>query len=146
MAANLNQVMLAGTVTRDIELRNVGQSNTAVCDVSIAINDKHKNNAGEWVEDVTYVDVTCWGRTAEVASQYLVKGSNILVEGKIKIESWTDKQSGQKRSKTKVNCERLQMLGGKPAGAGGGGERQQSRPAPQQQPAGMIVDDGDVPF
>jgi single-strand DNA-binding protein len=94
------------------------QSETAVCDVSLAVNDRRKNQAGEWVEETTFVDVTLWGRTAEVAAEYLGKGSPILIEGRLKLDTW--ETDGQKRSKLKVVGERMQMLGSrkdKPADA-----------------------------
>ncbi len=107
--ASFNRVILAGNVTRDIELRQVG-GGTSVCDIGMAVNDR-KKNGDEWIEETTFVDVTLWGRTAEVASQYLQKGSPVLIEGKLKMDSWEDKDSGAKRSKLKVVGERMQLLG-----------------------------------
>lgn len=109
--ASYNRTIIAGNLTRDIELRYTG-SGTPVCGVGVAINDKRKDASGEWVEDTTFVDVTLWGRTAEVAAEYLGKGSAVLIEGRLKLDQW--EQDGQKRSKLKVVGERLQMLGGKP--------------------------------
>jgi single-strand DNA-binding protein len=113
-----------GNITSEIDLRYT-QSETAVCDVSLAVNDKRKNQAGEWVEETTFVDVTLWGRTAEVAAEYLGKGSPILIEGRLKLDTW--ETDGQKRSKLKVVGERMQMLGSnkksaKPANADDNGE------------------------
>jgi len=113
--ASFNRVILAGNITRDIELRQVG-GGTSVCDIGMAVNDR-KKNGDEWIEETTFVDVTLWGRTAEVASQYLQKGSPVLIEGKLKMDSWEDKDSGAKRTKLKVVGERMQLLG-----KGGGGE------------------------
>jgi single-strand DNA-binding protein len=106
--AAFNRVILMGNITTEIELRST-QGGTAVCDVSLAVNDRRKNQAGEWVEDTTFVDVTLWGRTAEVAAEYLGKGSPVLIEGRLKLETW--ESDGQKRSKLKVVGERMQMIG-----------------------------------
>lgn len=128
--ASYNRVVLMGNLTRDIELKYT-PSGMAVTDIGLAVNDRRKNASGEWIEETTFVDVTLWGRTAEVASEYLSKGSSMFIEGRLKLDSWEDKQSGQKRSKLRVVCERMQMLGGKGGGGGGGaaggGARQQSR-------------------
>jgi len=106
--AAFNRVILMGNITTEIDLRST-QGGTAVCDVSLAVNDRRKNQAGEWVEDTTFVDVTLWGRTAEVAAEYLGKGSPILIEGRLKLDTW--ETDGQKRSKLKVVGERMQMIG-----------------------------------
>ena len=124
--ASFNRVILLGNVTRDLELRYI-PSGTAVTDLGMAVNDRRKNSAGEWVEETTFVDVTLWGRTAEVASEYLSKGAPVLIEGRLKLDSW-ETSDGQKRSKLKVVGDRMQLLGSR--GGGGGG----SRPAPQQEP------------
>ena len=79
-----------------------------------------RTQSGEWVDEVTFVDVTLWGRTAEVASEYLGKGSPVLVEGRLKLDTW--EADGQKKSKLRVVCDRMQMLGGRSdSGSGGGG-------------------------
>ena len=109
--ASFNRVTLLGNLTRDVEVRNL-PSGTSVADVGLAVNDRRKDSSGEWVEDTTFVDVTLWGRTAEVAGEYLSKGSPILIEGRLKLETW--ETDGQKRSKLKVTCDRMQMLGSKP--------------------------------
>ncbi len=105
--ASFNRVILIGNLTRAPELRHVG-SGTAVTDVGLAVNDRVKKD-GQWVQEPTFVDVTLWGRTAEVATQYLTKGSPVLIEGRLRYESW--ETDGQKRSKLKVVGERMQMLG-----------------------------------
>lgn len=128
--ASFNRVILLGNVTRDLELRYT-PSGTAVTDLGLAVNDRRKNTAGEWVEEVTFVDVTLWGRTAEVASEYLSKGSPVLIEGRLKLDSW-ETNDGQKRSKLKVVGDRMQLLGSRGGGGGGGGGG--SRPAAQQEP------------
>src|SRR3954454_12985642 len=114
--ASFNRVILLGNLTRDVEVRYL-QSGTAVADVGLAVNDRRKGQNGEWIEETTFVDVTLWGRTAEVAGEYLGKGSPILIEGRLKYDTW--EKDGQKRSKLSVVCERMQMVGGK--GGGGGG-------------------------
>jgi len=108
--ASFNRVVLLGNLTRDVELRMIG-SGTAVCDLGLAVNDRFKNKVGEWVDEPTFVDVTLWGRTAEIASEYLSKGSQVLIEGRLKLETW--EKDGQKRSKLKVIGEKLQLLGQK---------------------------------
>jgi single-strand DNA-binding protein len=115
--ASYNRVILVGNLTRDIELKYT-PGGTAVTDVGMAVNDRRKTASGEWVDETTFVDVTIWGRTAEVASEYLGKGSPILIEGRLKLDTW--ETDGQKRSKLRVVCDRMQMLGGGPAGSGGG--------------------------
>ena len=116
--ASFNRVILIGNLTQDPELRYL-QNQTAVTEVGIAVNDKRKNAQGEWIEETTFVDVTFWARTAEVVCEYLKKGASLLVEGHLKLHKW--ETDGQKRSKLRVVCDRMVMLGGKPGGAGGGG-------------------------
>jgi len=126
--ASYNRVILVGNLTRDPDVRYL-QSGMAVCDIGLAVNDRRKNASGEWVEETTFVDVTLWGRTAEVASEYLSKGSPALIEGRLKLDTW-EANDGQKRSKLKVVCERMQMLGGR--GGGGSGGEGAARPAPRR--------------
>ncbi|MFO0260862.1 MAG: single-stranded DNA-binding protein, partial [Planctomycetota bacterium] len=115
--ASFNRVILVGNLTRDVELKYTA-GNTAVTEIGLAVNDRVKKN-NEWVDETTFVDITLWGRTAEVASEYLSKGSSVLIEGRLKLDSW--EKDGQKRSKLHVIGERMQMLGGRGAGAGGSG-------------------------
>src|SRR3569832_959748 len=98
--ASFNRVILVGNLTRDPELKYTA-SNMAVSEIGLAVNDRRKSASGEWIEETTFVDVTLWGRTAEVASEYLSKGSSVLVEGRLKLDSWESKE-GQKRSKLRV--------------------------------------------
>jgi single-strand DNA-binding protein len=126
--ASFNRVILLGNVTRDPELRYIS-SGTAVTDVGLAVNDRRKNASGEWVEETTFVDVTLWGRTAEVAGEYVTKGSPLLIEGRLKLDTW--EKDGKKNSKLRVVCDRMQLLGGR--GDGGGGRGRSSRPANDQQ-------------
>lgn len=128
--ASFNRVILVGNLTRDIELKYT-PGGTAVTDIGMAVNDRRKNANGEWVDETTFVDVTLWGRTAEVASEYLSKGSPILVEGRLKLDMW--ETEGQKRSKLRVVGERMQMLGGSASGGGGTGR---SRPSGMEHSSG----------
>lgn len=123
--ASFNRVILLGNLTRDIDLKYT-QSGMAVTEIGLAVNDRVKRNE-EWVEETTFVDVTLWGRTAEVAGEYLSKGSSVLIEGRLKLHQW--EQDGQKRSKLRVTAERMQMLGGRggSGGSGGGGGGSSSR-------------------
>ncbi|MBB3204248.1 MULTISPECIES: single-stranded DNA-binding protein [Pirellulaceae] len=129
--ASYNRVMLMGNLTRDIELRYL-PSGMAVSEFGLAVNDKRKNNEGQWVDDVNFFDITLFGRTAEVASEYLSKGSPIFIEGRLKQDTW--EKDGQKRSKVKVIGERMQMIGGRSEGGGnsGGGSVRESAPAQQR--------------
>ena len=147
--ASFNRVILMGNITRDIELKYT-QSNTAVTELGLAVNDRRKTATGEWVDETTFVDVTLWGRTAEVASEYLSKGSPILIEGRLKLDTW--ETDGQKRSKLRVVGERMQMLGGR-AGGGGGGATPSSRSNTQYSEAATTPSappaappDEDIPF
>jgi single-strand DNA-binding protein len=150
--ANFNKVMLMGNVTRDIELRYTPKG-TAVADIGLAVNRVRSGDGGERIEETTFVDVTLWGRTAEVAHQYSGKGKPLFVEGRLHMDSWDDKATGQKRSKLKVVADNIQLMGA-PGGGGGGGQQASSggNPAPQQQggsPAqgGAQADDNDdIPF
>lgn len=126
--ASFNRVILVGNLTRDPELRYL-PSGTAVTDIGLAVNDRRKTDSGEWVEETTFVDVTLWSRTAEVASEYLTKGAPVLIEGRLKLDTWQGKD-GQKQSKLRVVGEKMQMLGGRSGGGGGGGEGAPSRGAP----------------
>lgn len=134
---NFNSVTLVGHLTRDVEVRHL-QSGTAVCDLGLAVSDKYKRD-GEWVEDVCFCDVTCFGRTAEVAGEYLSKGSPVLIAGRLKYEQW--EKDGQKRSKLKVVADKLQLIGGK-----GRNEHSQEREErPQEQSQVPPVQD-EIPF
>lgn len=136
--ASFNRVVLVGNLTRDVELRYI-PSGTAVTDISLAVNERVKKN-DQWVEEANFFDVTLWGRTAEVAAEYLSKGSSVLIEGRLKQDKW--EQDGQKKSKIKVVGERMQMLGSRSGGSGGSGggsrnfsnqETQKVGAAPQEQ-------------
>jgi len=125
--ASFNRVILLGNLTRDVEVKYL-QSGMAVAEVGLAVNDRRKDSkTNQWIEETTFVDVTFWGRTAEIAAEYLSKGSPVLVEGRLKLDQW--ETEGQKRSKLRVVCERMQMVGSK--GGGGGGRSSGGGGAPQ---------------
>ncbi|MDB2673321.1 single-stranded DNA-binding protein [Akkermansiaceae bacterium] len=137
--ANVNKVMLLGNITRDLEVRYTPKG-TAVCDLGMAVNRIRTGDNGERIEEVTYVDVTLWGRQAELAGQYLSKGRSVFIEGRLQLDQWDDKTTGQKRSRLRVVGENMQFIGGQGGGGnqgggnqGGGAPRQQAAP-PQQQP------------
>ncbi|MBT4797906.1 single-stranded DNA-binding protein [Akkermansiaceae bacterium] len=159
--ANVNKVMLLGNITRDLEVRYTPKG-TAVCDLGMAVNRIRTGDNGERIEEVTYVDVTLWGRQAELAGQYLSKGRSVFIEGRLQLDQWDDKQTGQKRSRLRVVGENMQFIGGQ-GGSGGnqGGSsapRQQAPPSEQQQAppqssqGGAAAaenfdnDDDDIPF
>jgi single-strand DNA-binding protein len=117
--ASYNRVVLLGNVTRDPELRYIA-SGTAVTDIGLAVNDRRKTPSGEWVEETTFVDVTLWGRTAEVAGEYVTKGAPILIEGRLKLDTW--EKDGKKNSKLRVVGEKMQLLGSRGEGGKGAGK------------------------
>jgi len=114
--ASFNRVILLGNVTRDPELRYIS-SGTAVTDIGLAVNDRRKTPSGEWVEETTFVDVTLWGRTAEIAGEYVTKGSPLMIEGRLKLDTW--EKEGKKNSKLLVVGEKMQLLGSRSGGEGG---------------------------
>jgi single-strand DNA-binding protein len=123
MMGSFNRVILLGNLTRDPQVRYT-PGGTAVSEIGLAVNstwfDKKTNSRRE---ETTFVDVTLWGRQAEVAGEYLAKGRQVLIEGRLQLDTWEDKESGQKRSKLRVVCENMTMVGGRgdaPRGGGGG--------------------------
>jgi single-strand DNA-binding protein len=114
-----NKVLLMGNLTRDVQLKSTsgGQS---VADIAIAVNRKFKTKDGQDREEVTYVDCECWGPRAEVIAKYFSKGKPIFIEGRLKLDTWEDKD-GQKRSKMRVMIEDFQFVEGRGGGGGGGG-------------------------
>src|SRR6476469_1141484 len=147
--ASFNKVILLGNLTRDPEVRYT-PTGTAVTELGMAVNRVYTAENGEKREETTFVDVTLWGRTAEIAGEYLKKGRPVFIEGRLQLDTWDDKQSGQKRSKLKVVGEGLQLLGGRPVGGGGGGSgsggddeggSRSSRPAPPPKAAASEPDD-----
>jgi single-strand DNA-binding protein len=154
--AYLNKVFIIGNLTRDPELR-VTPKGTAICQFGIAVNRQYKDESGATRDETTFVDIEAWGKQGELVSKYLSKGSLAMVEGRLKLDQWEDKQSGQKRSKLKVVLDNVQFLssrgssqgggGGQPAPQGDepaeGGAADRSSPAPRTAPA---KPDDDVPF
>ena len=118
--ASFNKVILMGNLTRDPQVRYT-PGGTAVADIGLAVNrvwfDKQSNQKKE---EVTFIDVTLWGRQAEVAGEYLSKGRGVLIEGRLQLDQWDDKTTGEKRSKLKVIGEEMTMVGGRNEGGGGG--------------------------
>ena len=152
--ANFNQFTGIGTLTRDVEIRQAGQ--TSVGNVSLAINEKYTTKSGEKREDVLFLECVLWGKTAELAGQYLAKGKQVLFSGRLKQENWEDKATGAKRSKVVLNVDDMQFLGG-PSGvqeapaarqeAPQAQQRQQTAPAKQQSFYDAPAAPGDdVPF
>lgn len=117
--ANLNKVMLIGNLTRDPEVRYTPKG-TAVTDIGLAVNRTYSVE-GDRREETTFVDITLWGRQAEIAGQYMKKGRPIYVEGRLQMDTWQDKQTGQNRTRLKVVGDNFQFLGGRDDAAGGGG-------------------------
>ena len=154
--ASFNKVILLGNLTRDPEVRYTPKG-TAVAELGMAVNRVYTAENGEKREETTFVDVTLWGRTAEIAGEYLKKGRPVFIEGRLQLDSWEDKTSGQKRSKLKVVGEGLQLLGARPGGGsgstGGGDEegasappRSSSKSAPPPKAAPAEADDDEIPF
>ena len=146
--ASFNKVILLGNLTRDPEVRYTPKG-SAVCDLGVAVNRQYTLDSGEKREEVTFVDVVLWSRLAEIAGEYLKKGRPIFIEGRLQLDTWDDKQTGQKRSKLRVIGETMQLLGGRPPGAGGGsegGESRSSKPAPPPKSGAVEPDDDEIPF
>jgi single-strand DNA-binding protein len=148
---NLNRVLLIGNLTRDPEVRSTPKG-TAVADIGIATKRLYSGEDGERKEEVTFVDVTLWGRTAEVAQEYLKKSRQVFIEGRLQLDQWTDNQTGQKRSRLRVVAENMQMLGSraveqKPLPARPAAK--QSTPPTQRQPSKnpeLEPEPNDIPF
>ncbi|HZP61545.1 MAG TPA: single-stranded DNA-binding protein [Opitutaceae bacterium] len=157
--AYLNKVFLIGNLTRDPELR-VTPKGTAICQFGLAVNRQFKDESGQTRDETTFVDIEAWGKQGELVSKYLTKGSPAMVEGRLKLDQWEDKQSGQKRSKLKIVLDNVQFLGrpgGAAAAAGGAAAPEEgSEPASPERnsppprsggakPAASGIDE-DVPF
>lgn len=157
--ASVNKVILIGNCTRDPEVRYTPKG-TAVTDLGLAINRYYTADNGEKREETTFVDVTLWGRTAEVAGEYLSKGRPVFVEGRLQMDTWDDKNTGQKRSKLKVVGDNIQLLGGREGGSGGGngggqrgggsdqrgGIQKEGGGSPANEDGAQFEDDDDIPF
>ncbi len=144
--ASMNRVILMGGLTRDPQTKNL-PGGSSVCEFGLAMNRKFKTASGESRDEVTFVDCTAFGKTGEVIAQYMAKGKPILIEGRLKLDSWDDKNGGGKRSKLTVVVENFQFVGGKDDGGAGRG-RQGSRGEEQPPPSdnGSQVSEDDVPF
>jgi single-strand DNA-binding protein len=129
--ASLNKVFLIGNLTRDPELR-VTPKGTAICQFGLAVNRQYKDDTGATRDETTFVDIEAWGKQGELVAKYLTKGSPAFVEGRLRLDQWEDKTSGQKRSRLKIVLDNVQFLG-RPGGGGGG--------QPAAAPAGAAVED-----
>lgn len=147
--ASLNKVFLAGNLTRNPELRYT-PGGTAVAQFGIAVNRRYKNRDGQVQEEATFIDIEVWGKQAETASEYLTKGSSVLIEGRLKLDSWESKQTGEKRSKLRVVGERIQFIGARrPQGAAADREKPQqaqTQETPPPPPEEELPPEEDVPF
>ncbi|MEE2813073.1 MAG: single-stranded DNA-binding protein [Verrucomicrobiota bacterium] len=145
---NYNKVILMGNLTRDPEVRYTS-SGTAIAKLGLAVNRYYRNQEGQQQEETTFVDVDAFGKQAETIGQYLKKGRPIMVEGRLKLDQWDDKQTGQKRSKLGVTLENFQFLDSRnesgDGGGSGGAQSSGSSPAKTQGGGGFAEDD-DVPF
>ena len=118
--ASFNKVILLGNLTRDPELRYTPQG-SAVCEFALALNSVYTNKqTGQKVEEVSYIDLVAWGKTGETIAEYMKKGRQVMIEGRLKQDRW-DSQDGKKMSKVRVTAENVQFVGSRPAGEGGGG-------------------------
>jgi len=145
---NVNKVILIGNITRDPEVKFTPKG-TATCEIGLAINRTY-TVGDEKKEEVTFVDVTLWGRTAEVAGEYAKKGRPLYVEGRLQLDTWEDKTSGQKHSKLKVVGDNIQLLGSR---SDSGEPRQQEAPptgprklTPKPAPRQPADEQDDIPF
>jgi single-strand DNA-binding protein len=146
---SFQSVILVGNLTRDPEVRYI-PSGTAVCDLGIAINER-KKVGDHWEEETLFVDVTCWGRTAEICGKFLSKGSQVLISGKLKMDSWVDKD-GNKRNKIKVVCNEMKMMGNKNdvgcknVKTNVEGSSQDEYSGPVEDVEAPTIDDNSIPF
>jgi single-strand DNA-binding protein len=154
--ASFNKVILVGNLTRDPEVRYTPKG-SAVTDIGLAVNRNYTTESGEKREEVTFVDVVLWARLAEIAGEYLKKGRPVLIEGRLQMDTWDDKQSGQKRTKMRVVGETMQLLGSRPSGGSGTGgseveegERSagsgKAAPPPKTSAPPSAPDDDEIPF
>lgn len=144
-----NKIILVGNLTREIEIRNT-PSGLTIANTGIATNRKFKSQTGEDKEEVMFLDITFFGRTAEIAQQYLKKGSKVLVDGRLKLDQWTD-TSGQKRSKHSLVVESMKMLGGREENedypTGNRVKHTMDKPIEMKRPdIGISFDESDLPF
>jgi len=140
--ASFNKVILIGNLTREPELKFLPKG-TAICNISMAVNRRWKNEAGEEKEDVYFADCKSFGKQAEVLAQYLKKGHPLMIEGRLSREEWDDKQTGAKRTATRIIIEQFQFLRGKDDGGEPAQRRQPATAAPAAKPD---LDADDLPF
>ena len=144
--ATFNKVILLGNLTRDPELRYTPQG-SAVCEFALALNYQYTNKqTGQKVEEVSFIDIVAWGKTGEICAEYLKKGRQVMVEGRLKQDRW-EAQDGKKMSKVRVTAENVQFVGSRPAGEGGGaapGGKAGGAPAPEDGPP--PGQEEDIPF
>lgn len=153
--ANFNKIIFLGRLARDVQLKFL-PSGTSIAEFGLAANHKYKTASGEQREEVCFVDCSAFGRVGEVVNQYCAKGDSLLIEGRLKLDSWEDKNGGGKRSKHTIAVESVQLLGGKTSGDGAGARppaaksqslRDRERP-PVEQPFGeeQAFKDDEIPF
>lgn len=141
--ASFNKVIVLGNLTREPEVKHL-QSGTAVAELGLAVNRTWKDKNGQKQDEVTFIDVTLWGRTAEIAGEYLSKGRPVLIEGRLQLSQWQDKETGKNRHKLKVIGEHMTMLGSR---GDSGGASQVSADATVAAFYGQESQgDGEVPF
>lgn len=146
MPLNVNRVIIAGSLTRAPEIRFLG-NDKAVGGFGMAINRKYRGSDGEMKEEVVFIDVECWGRTAELAGKYLAKGRNVHIEGRLKQDVWEDKTDGKKRSKLKVVADTVNFIDSeKRDGQKEGGWYNERPSAPAVPPPADLGDDSSPPF
>jgi single-strand DNA-binding protein len=148
----VNKVILVGNLGRDPEIRSL-PSGQPVASFSVATSRRFKDRDGQRQEQTEWHNVVCFGKQAEIAGQYLVKGKQVFIEGRIQTRSWDDKNTGEKKYRTEIICENFQMLGGGPGGGGGrGGGMGQGAPDYDSEPSygggggGGGGTDDDIPF
>ena len=134
---SFNKVIIAGHLCKDPELRDIGT--TQVASMRIAMNESYTNKAGEKVEKAVFVDVDAWDKTASLCAQYLKRGSAALIEGRLQMDEWDDKETGQKRSRLKVRADRVQFLGGKV-------HHEEQATQPPAEPSAPAKADDEIPF
>ena len=142
---SINKVVLSGNLTRDAELRSTS-GGTAILSFGVAVNDRRKNQRGEWEDYPNFIDCTMFGRRAEALAQYLVKGTKVAIEGRLHYSSWEDRNGSGKRSKLDVTVDEVEFMSrgdGQARGGSNGGRRAQ---APQQPETDPYMSDTDIPF
>ena len=140
--ASLNKVFLIGNLTRDPELR-VTPKGTAICQFGLAVNRQYKDDTGATRDETTFVDIEAWGKQGELVAKYLTKGSPAFVEGRLRLDQWEDKTSGQKRSRLKIVLDNVQFLGR--AGGGGGGQAAAAPTGAAVEDAAPVAEPSSVP-